>query len=731
MKVPSSYQCVGEALFEREFGLELEQSERAFLCFDGVVYTATVSLNGAVLGDMLPYVPYRFDVTDHLTGGKNALSVVVRDITADFGPTGGWEDYGGICRDVYLEVGGIISLDTYQWLTRLDSDYAESECALRVQVANHSDSPDAVKVVTRLSLDGAEAFSGTQQFECGEDGGLVSFEFTVKNPSLWSPERPTLYDLDIDIITKQCTEHVREQVGIREFRTEGPRFLLNGEETFLKGVARHDMWGDGQGFTLTEEQVERDLLLIKRMGANFVRLVHYPHSRMTILAADRIGLMVSEEPGLWWSDMSNDEITGKALEIMRRTVLRDRNSPSVVAWLFFNECVLENATDYLKSGHALCKSLDPSRLVSGANCLDSKVAKEVFDECGFDFYTQHPYSYEPKVLVAAMEVMRGKPLVFTEWGGWYIHNNPNLLTWFKKTISRYAHNREPDPILAGMCWWQWQDIYQLSRGLPGCEEGLLSDGLVTADRERKPMYSVMSEFFDLIDFPVSDAPSVWLTGSRDAAVDASSRFTALDISALREEPEQQNAWKYAFEHVQKFERTPARMNMPNSGPLLPSPVGALGGIPVDLPEGLPLILAGQVRGIEIPVGSKATALHFYGHTTYFDGFPVRGDLGHPIGRYVVKYRDGSETVVQLRNGVETASASMIAINSRINPLASAAERVVVIAVDPDWEVYQINRFILPVDAKKKIISVLFESLDSEHYPLLYGITVEHSGAENG
>lgn len=62
------------------------------------------------------------------------------------------------------------------------------------------------------------------------------------------------------------------------------------------------------------------------MGANFVRLVHYPHHKAIIGIADSIGLMVSEEPGLWWSDLNDDKVIQPALEVMRYTVLRDRNN---------------------------------------------------------------------------------------------------------------------------------------------------------------------------------------------------------------------------------------------------------------------------------------------------------------------------------------------------------------------------------------------------------------------
>jgi len=89
---------------------------------------------------------------------------------------------------------------------------------------------------------------------------------------------------------------------------------------------------------------------------NFIRLVHYPHSRYTIEYAAKIGLMVSEEPGLWWHRMADPFVKKCALEIMRRTVLRDRSNPAVVAWLFFNECPLGGAMDYLRRGYAMCRS---------------------------------------------------------------------------------------------------------------------------------------------------------------------------------------------------------------------------------------------------------------------------------------------------------------------------------------------------------------------------------------
>ena len=81
----------------------------------------------------------------------------------------------------------------------------------------------------------------------------------------------------------------------------GREFRLNGEHCILHGVCRHDMWKD-QGFTLTRAQQRQDMRMIKDLGCNYVRLVHYPHDRHIVELADEIGLMVSEEPGFWQVD---------------------------------------------------------------------------------------------------------------------------------------------------------------------------------------------------------------------------------------------------------------------------------------------------------------------------------------------------------------------------------------------------------------------------------------------
>ncbi len=320
--------------------------------------------------------------------------------------------------------------------------------------------------------------------------------------------------------------------------------------------------------------------------------------------------------------------------------------------------------------------------------------------------------------------------MFTEWGGWYIHNNPNLLRWFKRTIARASHAAQDEPRLAGLCWWQWQDIFELHRGLPGCMDGVLSDGLVDRYRTRKPMYATMAEIFDLIDRPYDPGWTVEQVGVKrvsDGWHGQGARGARLiDLSEITSSPAQQAAWEYGLSSIRKLEKSPQRRGIRNSGPLLPVDVVSPAGLPVVVKAGRPIILAGDRMAVEIPVGRRTALLHLLGHTTYYDGFPVRGEAGAAVARYVLLYEDGTSTEVPLRNGMEVASSSMLARHSRMDPIATEAPRVLRITIDPDWEIYQVNYYCLPVDDAKVLARLRFESLSGDFHPLLYAVVAQEA-----
>ena len=98
--VPFSALAVGRSTLKREF--TAEGFVHLFLALDGITYHASVYLNGILLGEMLPYCEYEFEIGSYVKEGTNELTVELEDLDLSFGPTPGWENFGGIIRDVSL-----------------------------------------------------------------------------------------------------------------------------------------------------------------------------------------------------------------------------------------------------------------------------------------------------------------------------------------------------------------------------------------------------------------------------------------------------------------------------------------------------------------------------------------------------------------------------------------------------------------------------------------------------
>lgn len=734
IKVPSSYICVGEAIFERSLELSCHSAERVFLCFEGIAYEGTVYVNGTEAGHMLPYVPYRFDITAAVNSGINSIKVYVKDINAVYGLTEGWESYGGLIRDVYVEMIPPVYIEDYQWLTSFEQDYGSAACTMNITI-NNSLNSDAVRSI-RINMFYKDDIIICENMSGTLKPGLntVQFNFNVNKPLLWSPDHPSLYDMMLEVLDRQLvTDEVRQKAGFKEFSRRGTRFLLNGQEIVIKGVCRHDTWGDGQGYTLTVEQMEQDMLMIKQMGANFVRLVHYPHHKAIIEIADRIGLMVSDEPGLWNSDMSDETIVSSALEVMKRAVLRDRNNVSVAFWLAFNECFFTD--EYLDRSSRLCRELDPSRMVSGANFMNPRWTKEKFEKYEIDFYTFHPYGAHPDgfiwggqlnekghiALKEALTVLNDRPLLFTEWGGFYVRNNEDLFMQFGAALVKFAQSRYPEPNLAGFIFWAWSDIFQTSRGYPACEDCILTEGLVDVYRNKKTMYYWMAEVFNQVGGKPGREANINIVPDKICLCD-SGEYIAIDLSPLIKDEEQKKAWESSLKKaVDENPRGNKRTVL--TGPVIPEDMEGLGELPVRIAAGRPLVLTEEYGKADIKIGMKAEKLILLGHVTFAEGYPVRGGRGDVVAKYILKYTDGSKEEIILRNGIDFTASSTIYGPSRINPVASNVQRAMKIVIDSDWEAYQVNYAVIDANGDKTLDTITFELLDSRFAPLLYGITI--------
>jgi len=722
-RVPGSYHCAGRAEYSKAFNVPELAGRRVLLNFEGIAYSASVFVNGNSAGETMgPYAHYTFDITDWVQTGENTIRADLEDLTAGFGPSEGWENYSGIIRGAYIELVNPAYIQNIFFHQQLNDKLDVSRITVEVTAEGED-------LTCRMTL------RKSGRVAASAEGGL-KLETELDAPVLWSPERPELYELTVELLSSGCvTDTVIETVGFKDFRIKGNRFWLNGAPYFLKGVCRHDMWGE-QGFTLSNEQIHKDLTMIKDMGANFIRLVHYPHDRRVVEAADRIGLLVSEEPGLWWSDMSNPEVTGGALEVLRRTILRDRSRVSVAVWLAFNECIFTE--QFLADTFTLARALDPYRPVSGANCMNLVMTKELFAKYKWDFYTFHPYGpgvqwvtsgYNAKEhgfndLIPLDEVigaLSDKPLIFTEWGGWYVHDNPDLFRRFVRKMALYAFERADGLALAGMSYWVWNDMYETNRGGDACVDGILVEGLVDIHRNKRMNYYTLADCFQNFIGLEPEYTGVTQVIAQPKPVGPQ---TVIDVYAGLDRDQVFRTYKMVLEasrNVKAFFQHKKRRAM-KVGPVIPDAIYEIGGLKTRLTPMPPLTACGA-GDIAFSADARGEVLYLIGMTVLGEAYPFRGEINYPVAALTLSYADGTQTRMDLRNGREVCTVFMLYGSSRIEPTASEAERALTFTYDPNWESYAANLLKVPLKEGETLKSVTIHSLDEQYPVLLYGATV--------
>ncbi len=698
-KVPFSALAVGESCCKRTFDREYKMP-RAFLVFEAITYSAVVTVNGKTFEPMLPYIPYRLEITDVIKEKDNRVSVEITDIGLPFGSSAGWENYGGIIRDVYIEYTNTDIITDVTFSTIISDDLKTARCKVEYSCETSSDLQFKAILKDRNGETVAEKTSDTH------------LEFEIKNPLLWSPETPNLYTLECLLLKDGVIADSRsEKVGIKEFCAKGKRFYLNKKPYFLLGVNRHDLFGDS-GHTLSEEQMQKDMRLIKETGCNFVRLVHYPHNKRIIEIADEIGLLVSEEPGLWWSDMTNEQTVSGALQVLRGVINRDKNHVSVAFWLSFNECYF--TLDFLLKSVEVARQCDPYRMVSGANCMSLEMTKENYLKCGFDFYTMHPYAETPERMITSAQELTEMPLLFSEWGGFPCDNNVRTFNYFIDTVIKLKNSSEEEPCIAGAVFWEWAQTYDFNRGEPACTCGVLKEGLVDMYRNPTSNLAVFKEGFKKIN----------------------GKETAEKLSVLPIENEYKNTFALKMPEadntdafncmIEKSKQPITDYCLRNTreikvGPVLPKSINKVGNIEVDLAK-KPFVIT--ENELNIAVEKNISRLLVFGNVSMPKGYPIYRAYGEKIAQYVVEYTDSSKEVHTLLNGADVTTATLLHGSSRINPVAENAKRVVEFSYDGNFEQYLVNLYEIKTNKEKCVKSIKIKALDNSYNLLLYGISAE-------
>lgn len=350
----------GVGWYQKHFATPADSSDkRTFVLFDGVYNNATFWLNGEKLGENpYGYSPVYFDLTDILkdAGEENILTVHVdHSRYAD----SRWYTGSGIYRNVKLVTVNELHIPIWgTYITTPEVSDEESTVTLETKVTNTGSEKGAFTLTTLIvDSKGVVAASASDELKV-KAGNEDAFEqtFTVVDPMLWSPETPAMYKAVTTIEQNGVkVDEYTTPFGIRSLEfIAGEGFRLNGVLTDVKGVCLHHD-GGLVGTAVPKGVWERRLKSLKEGGVNAIRFSHNPFSKEFLELCDEMGFLVQNEFFDEWDyakdkrqnyhERHDDYITKGYVEHfqewaesdLKRTMLRDRNHPSVFQWSIGNE----------------------------------------------------------------------------------------------------------------------------------------------------------------------------------------------------------------------------------------------------------------------------------------------------------------------------------------------------------------------------------------------------------
>ena len=509
-----------------------QEGRRAVIYFEGANQEVRFYLNGQFVGEHKGgYTRFCFDITPHLRyGQENLFAIYVNNVynpnipplSADF------TFFGGIYRDVYLQFMNPVHIAT--------NDYASSGVYIRTPEV--SNSAASVEITTLLTNDMPQATEiRVENIICDADGKEVkktqaevklaagetktdiSKKIKIDSPRLWDIDDPYRYMVYTRILDKRkgtLLDEVVNPLGLRWFKFDSEKgFFLNGKGRKLIGTARHQDYFQ-KGNALCDELHVQDVLLLKEMGGNYLRVSHYPQDPVIMEMCDKLGIVTSVEIPVVNAVTETEEFLHNSVEMAKEMVRQDFNRPSVMIWGYMNEIFLrrpytegKQLEDYYRFTEKVARALeatireeDPSRYTMMAyhnmpQYYEDAHLTEIPMIQGWNLYQGW---YEPdinefqRLLDRAHKAYKGKVLMVTEYGPGVdprVHSYQPERFDFSQEYGlvyhkHYLNEMMKRPFIAGSSLWNLNDFYSESRvdAVPHVN----NKGVVGLNREKKDVY---------------------------------------------------------------------------------------------------------------------------------------------------------------------------------------------------------------------------------------------------
>ncbi len=503
--------------------------------FGAVDYACALYINGQYVGgNRGGHVPFAFDIAPYLHEGENRIALRVEDRQDPTQPRGKQVASGiphgidytcttGIWQTVWLEPVPQVRIETFRFTPVLE------EGGVEIRVILHG--PANGWEIEAEVFDGTESVATIRRPSNSAAGRIF---LRIPDLKTWSPESPHLYDVKLRLIQKgEVLDEVVSYLGMRSVELTDGKFLLNGEETYMKMALDQGYWPEGLLAAPSDEALRSDVLLAKSMGFNGVRKHQKVEDPRFLYWCDVLGLMV-------WGEMANarawsPEAEDAFLDEWSRAVQRDYNAPCVVAWVPLNESW---GVPLINKGH-VGQYAFVERAVRTTRLFD--YYRPVIDNDGWDhtdvtdICTIHDYtSTGDEIRERYAETANGGPLPKQTWWdggmtfveGSHYHGQPVMLTeiggflikpfWLPKEqwdvlYATYGSVDDTDellakiedlmgaiaslPFISGFCYTQLTDVEQEI------------NGLTTYDRKPKVPIERMKQINDSLRVKTTVEPS--------------------------------------------------------------------------------------------------------------------------------------------------------------------------------------------------------------------------------
>jgi beta-glucuronidase len=508
---PDLFFYEGVVWYQKDFEHTAQPNTRTFLHIGAANYRTFVWVNTKkVCEHEGGFTPFDCEVTAALHDGKNFVVLSVDNTRlADGVPTlqTDWWNYGGLTRDVSLVDLPTQFIDDYDLhLSRADHSLIEGY----VHVEGAAPGTSVTVTIPELHAK-TEAVTDAQS--------RAPITIPVKSLTLWSPETPRLYKVEIATGSGPIGDTITDEIGFRTIETRGTQILLNGKPVFLRGVSIHAEAPYRTGRAYTQKDVDTLLGWAKELGCNYVRLAHYPHDERMTRTADRLGLMVwSEIPDYWALQFDNPAVLAKSQQQLTEMIRRDRDKASVILWSVANETPNNpTRTKYLTTMADLARQLDPTRLVTAALLVRAEksatgTTKIVDDPLGnaldvvgtneyIGWYEQHAEGAD----TTTWDIHYQKPLIMSEWGGDAKagnhapagDNHPAL--WTEEYQAEIYHHQiamlNKIPQLRGTTPWILMDFRSPRRLNNGLQDYFNRKGLISDQGVKKQAFFILQKAY--------------------------------------------------------------------------------------------------------------------------------------------------------------------------------------------------------------------------------------------